>query len=75
MWLAARAEGVGMGWVSIFEPDSLKKLFKMPEGSAPVAILCIGHVDKFYEKPMLEIEKWAEATPLDEKVFDDYWGE
>jgi len=75
MWLAARAEGIGMGWVSIFEPESLKKLFKMPEGSAPVAILCIGHVDKFYEKPMLEIEKWAEATPLDQKVFDDYWGE
>jgi len=75
MWLAARAEGIGMGWVSLFEPESLKKLFKMPEGSHPVAILCIGHVDEFYEKPMLEIEEWAKATPLDEKVFEDYWEE
>lgn len=75
MWLVARAEGIGMGWVSIFEPAALKKLFKMPEGSAPVAILCLGHVDEFYQKPMLEIEEWAQATPLDEKVFDDYWQE
>jgi len=37
-----------------------------------VAILCIGHVDEFYEKPMLEIERWTKATPLDEGVFDDY---
>jgi len=75
MWLAARAEGIGMGWVSLFEPESLKQLFKMPKGSHPVAILCIGHVDEFYEKPMLEIEEWAKATPLDEKVFEDYWEE
>jgi len=50
-------------------------LFKMPTGSQPVAILCIGHVDEFYEKPMLVMEKWAEVTPIEELVFDDYWGE
>jgi len=75
MWLAARAEGVGMGWVSLFEPQQLIELFKMPEGSQPVAILCIGHVDEFYEKPMLIMEKWTESTPIEEKIFDNYWGE
>lgn len=75
MWLAARAEGIGMGWVSLFEPQQLKDLFKMPADSQPVAILCIGHVDEFYEKPMLIMENWTESTPIEEKVFDDYWGE
>ena len=75
MWLAARAEGIGMGWVSLFEPQQLIELFKMPKGSKPVAILCIGHVDEFYEKPMLIMEKWTESTPIEEKIFDNYWGE
>jgi len=75
MWLAARAEGIGMGWVSLFEPQQLIELFKMPKGSKPVAILCIGHVDEFYEKPMLEMEQWANPKAIKEMVFDDYWGE
>lgn len=74
MWLAARAEGIGMGWVSLFDPDSLKQLLGMPAGSHPVAILCIGHVDEFYEKPMLVIEKWAEQVDLNEFIFEDTWG-
>jgi 5,6-dimethylbenzimidazole synthase len=73
MWLAARAEGIGMGWVSLFEPAALKKLLQMPEGSEPVAILCIGHVDAFYEKPMLVLENWAEEKPLSEMVFENSW--
>lgn len=74
MWLAARVEGLGMGWVSLFEPQQLIELFNMPEGSKPIAILCIGHVEEFYEKPMLEIEEWAKATTMDEKLFNNYWG-
>lgn len=74
MWLAARAENVGMGWVSLFDPEQLRVLLKMPEGSRPVAILCLGHVDEFYPKPMLEIEKWAQRTDLSSLVFSDYWG-
>ena len=74
MWLAARAEGIGMGWVSIFDPDELAALLKMPEGSKPVAILCIGHVDAFYEKPMLVLEEWASERPLSELVYSDTWG-
>ena len=73
MWLAARVEGIGMGWVSIFEPESLMTLLGMPKGSRPMAILCIGHVDAFYEKPMLVTEKWAKEVALDELVFENRW--
>ena len=75
MWLAARAEGIGLGWVSLFDPDMLAELLKMPVDSKPVAILCIGHVDKFYEQPMLVEERWTEAAPLDEFIFENYWPE
>lgn len=73
MWLAARVEGVGMGWVSLFDPEEVKEVLAMPASSHPVAILCIGHVDKFYDKPMLVEEKWAEARPLEELVYENRW--
>jgi 5,6-dimethylbenzimidazole synthase len=73
MWLAARAEGLGMGWVSLFEPQALSELLNMPVGSKPIAILCLGHVDEFYPKPMLELENWAKAKPLDEFVSENSW--
>lgn len=73
MWLAARAEGLGMGWVSIFDPDRLAALFNMPDGARPVAILCLGPVDAFYPKPMLELEAWAERLPLDVLVGENRW--
>lgn len=73
MWLAARAEGLGMGWVSIFDPGKLAALLAMPAGARPVAILCIGHVDAFYPKPMLELEQWAERLPLDSLLGENRW--
>lgn len=73
MWLAARAEGLGLGWVSIFEPEEVRQLLRMPADAKPVAILCLGHVDQFYEAPMLEIEGWASRRPLAECVFENYW--
>ena len=73
MWLAARAEGLGMGWVSLFEPEALKTLLGMPEDSKPVAILCLGHVEHFYEKPMLEIEQWAKRKDLQDLLFENTW--
>lgn len=73
LWLAARAEGIGMGWVSLFDPDALRTLLRMPPGSRPVAVLCLGHVDAFYARPMLEIEGWAQRADLKELVFTDYW--
>ncbi len=75
MWLAARAEGLGMGWVSIFDPDELARLLNIPPGGKPIAILCIGHVEAFYEKPMLEMEKWAERKPLESLVYENGWDE
>lgn len=73
MWLAARAEGLGLGWVSIFDPDKLAQLLAMPEGAKPVAILCIGHVEAFYPRPMLEIEQWAERMALDAVLAENVW--
>ena len=73
MWLAARAEGLGMGWVSLFDPDKLAALLGIPEGGKPVAIICLGHVAGFYPKPMLELEGWAMRSKLADLVYTDRW--
>lgn len=73
MWLAARAEGLGMGWVSLFDPDALGALLGMPPGARAIAIVCLGHVDQFYPKPMLEQEGWAERQPLAELLSENGW--
>jgi 5,6-dimethylbenzimidazole synthase len=75
LWLAARAEGLGMGWVSLFDPLELAQLLGMPAGSQPVAVLCLGPVREFYDKPMLVQEGWAREQALDELVFSDQWGQ
>lgn len=74
MWLAARAEGIGMGWVSLFDADKLAALLAMPEGAKPVAVICLGHVKEFYARPMLEQEGWAARQSLDDLVYRDAWG-
>lgn len=71
--LAARAEGLGMGWVSLFDPDSLQDLLNMPEGSRAIAVLCLGPVEEFYPRPMLETEQWAERQNIDELIMQDGW--
>jgi 5,6-dimethylbenzimidazole synthase len=65
MWLAARAENLGMGWVSFFEPSDVAELLQCPDGSKPVALLCLGPVTAFYDKPMLEQEGWRSREPMD----------
>lgn len=75
LWLAARAEGLGMGWVSIFCPSQLAQLLAMPEGSKAVAILCLGPVHDFYDQPMLQSQGWAQRANLAQLVFEDYWGQ
>lgn len=75
MWLAARAEGLGLGWVSIFNPKKLADLLNIPTTGKPVAILCIGHVEEFYDKPMLEKENWAKRKQLDTVVYLNQWPE
>ena len=75
LWLAARAEGLGMGWVSLFDPDALGQLLGIPAGGKAVAILCLGHVEAFYPRPMLEQEGWAQGRPLHDCLYENRWGE
>jgi 5,6-dimethylbenzimidazole synthase len=73
LWLAARAEGLGMGWVSIFDPDRLGTLLGMPDDAEPVAILCLGPVPEFPDRPALEIDQWTLGRPLAEFVSENGW--
>ena len=74
LWLAARAEGVGVGWVSILRAAELKDILGVPENIAIVAYLCVGYVDCAYPQPELEVRQWARRLPLEELVFEDLWG-
>jgi 5,6-dimethylbenzimidazole synthase len=73
MWLAARAEGLGMGWVSIFDPVKLGALLSAPAEAKPIAILCLGHVNTFYNEPMLIETGWKKAKPLADMVMENQW--
>lgn len=73
LWLAARAEGIGMGWVSLFDPQQLAQLLNMPEGAKPVAILCLGYVNTFYKSPMLVEEGWTTEKPLADMLMENGW--
>jgi 5,6-dimethylbenzimidazole synthase len=73
VWLTARVEGLGMGWVSIFDPDALARLLGMPQGARPLAVLCLGYVDEFYERPMLEQEGWDDRRDLADLVGENRW--
>ncbi|MEX5506744.1 5,6-dimethylbenzimidazole synthase [Pseudomonas putida] len=75
LWLAARGEGLGMGWVSLFDPLALAALLGMPDGAKPVAVLCLGPVTEFYPAPMLVLENWAEERPLSDLLYENQWGE
>lgn len=73
LWLAARAEGIGMGWVSLFDPQQLAQLLGMPAGAKPIAILCLGHVNTFYKAPMLEETGWRQGKPLSAMLMENGW--
>jgi 5,6-dimethylbenzimidazole synthase len=73
LWLAARAEGLGMGWVSLFDPGRLGALLAMPDGAEPVAILCLGPVPDFPHRPQLEIDEWTVGRPLSGFVSENGW--
>ena len=68
LWLAARAEGIGVGWVSIVEPAVLRRELSLPPGVEPIAYLCIGHPLAFRERPMLEESGWLPRRPLAEAI-------
>lgn len=73
LWLAARCEGLGVGWVSLFDPRRLADLLGMPAGAEPVAILCVGPVPEFPDRPALELDGWTTARPLPEFVSENQW--
>ena len=75
LWLAARSEGLGVGWVSIFHQAALKEILGLPERIIPIAYLCLGQVSHFYDKPELEAAGWRPRLPLDELVYFEQWGE
>jgi len=66
MWLMARALGVGLGWVSILDPNKVKAILNAPEDRQLIGYLCLGHVDYFYENPELEKLKWEKRKTIDE---------
>ncbi len=73
LWLAARAEGLGVGWVTLFQPDELAALVGMPEGVATLGWLCIGWPDERPPAPGLERAGWSQRQPLDAVVFAERW--
>jgi len=73
LWLAARSEGIGLGWVSILDNQKLCKILKIPKPVIPIAYLCLGYVTRFPEKPMLETEGWAARIPLEDLIYWNQW--
>lgn len=73
MWLTARAHGLGMGWVTLFDPDELADLLGLPEGVVTLGWLCLGWPDERPPSPGLERAAWSKKTPLDQVVLHDRW--
>lgn len=75
LWLAARAEGLGVGWVSIFHQEALQEALGIPQHIVPIAYLCIGWVSHFNDRPELEKAGWLPRLPLADLLFYEQWGE
>jgi 5,6-dimethylbenzimidazole synthase len=75
LWLAARAEGLGVGWVSIMRNDALAGIFGIPEGVIPIAYLCVGYVREFPDRPTLASVAWADRLPPRSLIHFDSWND
>lgn len=73
LWLAARTEGLGVGWVSIVKLRKLQEALGIPSNIVPIAYLCVGYVSHFYQKPELESAGWLPRVPLEELIHFDQW--
>ena len=73
LWLSARTEGIGLGWVSILSNDILKETLELPEHVVPVAYLCLGYVNEFEDKPDLETAGWLSRLDLKDVVYFEKW--
>ena len=75
LWLAARVEEVGVGWVSIIDPADLRAILGIPDAVVPVAYLCLGRVAEFPASPELQRLGWLDRIDLAPLVFEDRWGQ
>lgn len=75
LWLAARAEGLGVGWVSILNPKAVRRILQIPPRLQLVAYLCIGHIREFPPAPDLERAGWLKRLPLSAVAFWEQWGQ
>ena len=75
MWLAARAEGIGMGWISFIDPDRVKKILGIPESIKLVGYLAVGYLSEDHDIPELEEKKWEKRLDVSNFVYMDKWGE
>lgn len=75
LWLAARAEGIGVGWVSFFDERELAAALALPPHLEVVAYLCVGHVEAFPPAPELALSGWARRRPLSWAVHHEHWGQ
>ena len=74
LWLAARAEGIGVGWVSILSNDDLREILQLPDKIEPIAYLTMGYVTQFEEKPDLERVGWLPRLQLNDVIYFERWG-
>jgi nitroreductase len=73
LWLAARVEGLGVGWVSILEPAALKQEFGLPDGVEPAAYLCVGHPTEFRQRPLFEETGWNTRVDTRTTIHYEHW--
>jgi nicotinate-nucleotide--dimethylbenzimidazole phosphoribosyltransferase len=73
LWLTARVEGLGVGWVSFYRPDVLSALLGLPAHAVPIAYLCVGYVEEFDPAPELQLRGWASRRPLAWAVHRERW--
>lgn len=73
LWLAARAEGIGVGWVSIYHDQDIRQILGIPDHVEIVAYLCLGYVDELFDVPELEKKGWRKRIPLENLIFEEGW--
>jgi 5,6-dimethylbenzimidazole synthase len=74
LWLAARAEGIGVGWVSILDHGALKRVLGIPRPVKVLAYLCLGYVSEFAARPDLETAGWRSRIPVEQLIHSEAWG-
>ncbi len=73
LWLAARAEGLGVGWVSFYKKQDIRKILHIPPHIEPIGLLSIGYTDQFQDQPVFETVGWNKRLPIDKLIYKDQW--